>query len=154
MDRLYLKTATLNDPGRYGIRFSNNTIAPFEGDDIGDQVFGFMSTWGNNRTYDAKLQIVGKGSGTWGNILELTHNGSRGVISTDVGNIIITPAGGSVGIGTASPTSTLHAVHSNGNYGRIATSLDGLVAYSNVSGGWAVQGIQGTNAQYAGRFFW
>ncbi|MBS4032859.1 MAG: hypothetical protein KGZ85_00220 [Ignavibacterium sp.] len=152
VDRLYLKTATQNDPGRYGIRFSNNEIAPFEGDDIGNQVFSFMSTWGQNRTYDAKLQIVGKGTSTWGNMLELTHNGSRGIISTDVGNIIITPAGGYVGIGTTTPSSTLHALHSNGNYGRIATSLDGIAAYSNISSGYAIYGIQGANAQYAGRF--
>ena len=109
LDRLILKTASQNDPGRYGILFSNNLLAPFLGDDIGDQHFDFFSTWGNQRTYDAVLSIHGKANGQWGNVLRLTHDGTDGYISTDTGNMILNPADGSanVGIGTNVPAGKL-----------------------------------------------
>lgn len=108
--RLILRTANLNDPGRYGIRFSNNIVAPIEGDDIGDMLFGFFSGWGATREYDAVVEIHGKAAGSWGKMLRLTHDGTDGIISTDVGNIILNPSNGSgnIGIGTDNPTRDIH----------------------------------------------
>ncbi len=41
--RIILRSVNRNDPGRMGIRFLNNQIAPFEGDDQGDMTFAFFS---------------------------------------------------------------------------------------------------------------
>ena len=110
--RLIIRTANLNDPGRYGIRFSNNIVAPIEGDDIGDMLFGFFSGWGATREYDAVVEIHGKATASWGTMLRLTHDGTDGIISTDVGNIILNPSNGSgnIGIGTDNPTWDIHLV--------------------------------------------
>ncbi len=107
--RLILKTQSLNDPGRYGIRFSNNTVAPIEGDDIGDMLFGFFSGWGRTREYDAVVEIHGKATSSWGTMLRLTHNGTHGLINTDIGDVIIDPGQGSnnVGIGLSDPSEKL-----------------------------------------------
>jgi hypothetical protein len=109
VDRLILRTATFNDNSRYGIVFSNNTLAPFLGDDIGNQNFDFYSTWGNTRTYDAAINIHGKAEGSWGRKLGLTHDGTDGYINTDAGNIILYPENGAanVGIGTNVPAGKL-----------------------------------------------
>ena len=103
--RLILKTANLNDPGRFGIRFSNNIVAPILGDDIDNMYFGFFSGWGATRNYDAVVEIHGKATGSWGKALRLTHDGTDGYITTDTGNLILNPADGSanVGIGTTKP---------------------------------------------------
>ena len=93
LGRLVLRTAAQGDPGRYGILFSNNLVAPFLGDDIGDQLYAFYSKWGNVRQYDAVLQIHGKADGSWGNVLRLTHNGTDGIIETDTGDMIFNPDG-------------------------------------------------------------
>jgi len=107
--RLILKTMSLNDPGRFGIRFSNNLVAPFEGEDISDMYFGFFSGWGATRKYDAIIEIHGKSTNDWGRVLRLTHNGTNGLISTDVGNLLLNPGGGTgkVGIGVENPSSKL-----------------------------------------------
>jgi len=102
--RLILKTAGFNDPGRYGIRFSNNQLGTFEGEDLGDMVFGYYSRWGAVREYDAIVRIHGKAEGSWGNRLQLTHDGTDGHISTDTGNLLLNPSEGAgrVGVGTPS----------------------------------------------------
>ncbi len=92
MGALVLRTPSLNDPGRYGFRWENNTVAPFVGDDMQDMYYGFFSGWSNARTYDAHLHVHGKATNNWGAYIELTHDGSHGIISTDVGNINLTPA--------------------------------------------------------------
>jgi len=117
LNRLILKTVSQNDPGRYGIQFSNNLLAPFLGDDISDQHFDFYSKWGNQRTYDAVLSIHGKADGSWGKVLRLTHDGTDGYITTDTGNLIFNPSGGeaNVAIGLTDPSATLH-VSSNGGF--------------------------------------
>ena len=98
LGRLILNTVSTNDPGRYGILFTNNILAPFLGDGMADQNFGFYSTWGNIREYDAILKIHGKANGSWGNVLQLTHDGTDGYISTDVGNVVFKPAGGTANV--------------------------------------------------------
>ncbi|MEJ2053668.1 MAG: hypothetical protein P8X42_07085 [Calditrichaceae bacterium] len=102
--RLILKTSGYNDPGRYGIRFSNNLLGTFEGEGLGNMNFGFYSSWGNTREYDAVISIHGKSEGTWGNVLQLTHDGTDGRISTDTGNLLLNPSDGAgrVGVGTQS----------------------------------------------------
>ena len=109
LGRLILNTASQNDPGRYGILFSNNQIAPFLGDDIGTQNFSFYSTWSTTRSFDAVVKIYGKATATWGNVLRLTHDGTDGKITTDTGNIILNPedGGANVGIGTLTPIDKL-----------------------------------------------
>jgi hypothetical protein len=42
--------------------------------------------------------------------------------------------------------------HNNGNYGRLGTNNDGVVARSNVTGGYGVWAMQGPNASRAGTF--
>ena len=97
------------DPGRYGILFSNNQVAPFLGDDIGDQNFSFYSTWGATRTFDAVVEIHGKATAHLGKVLRLTHDGTDGKITTDTGNLILNPqdGGAKVGIGTLTPIDKL-----------------------------------------------
>ena len=109
LGRIILNTVSPEDPGRYGIQFSNNTVAPFVADDVGDQNYAFYSYWSNNRKYDAKITIHGKAVNSWGRVLELTHNGADGFLRTDVGDIILNPGNGSnnVGIGTNDPTDKL-----------------------------------------------
>jgi hypothetical protein len=109
LGRLILHTASQNDPGRYGILFSNNQIAPFLGADIGEQNFSFYSTWGHTRDYDAVVEIHGKATAKWGNVLRLTHDGTDGKITTDTGDLILNPedGGANVGIGTLQPIDKL-----------------------------------------------
>jgi len=109
LERLTLKTNGLNDPGRYGILFSNNFIAPFLGEDIDNQIFAFFSKWGAQRQYDAVVEIHGKAANNWGKTLVLTHDGTDGHISTDAGNLILNPQNGNarVGIGTLNPMDKL-----------------------------------------------
>lgn len=109
LGRLILKTQSQNDPGRYGILFSNNDLAPFLGDDQADQVFGFYSEWDHTRTYDAAIRVHGKATNNWLNYIELTHNGTNGHLKTDNGDLILSPdqGNGSVGIGTNDPEQKL-----------------------------------------------
>ncbi len=86
---------------RPGIQFTNNYIHYIGGDDGSDEYFGFYSVYGNNRTYDAVLNIHGKATDNWGRYLSLTHNGTSGRIFTDVGDLLLQPAGG-VAINTSS----------------------------------------------------
>ncbi len=81
---------------RPGIQFKNNTSQYIAGDDGSNEIFGFYSKWGNSRTYDAKLRIYGKASGSWGKYIEITHDGSDASIKTDTGNISLEPSGGEV----------------------------------------------------------
>ena len=92
MGALVLRTPIRNDGGRYGFRWENNAVAPFVGDDTQDMVYGFLSGWSNVRTYDAHLRVLGKATNSWATYIELTHDGSHGIVSTDVGNINLTPA--------------------------------------------------------------
>lgn len=103
---LVLRTATYNEPGRYRIRFENNGLGVFTGDDMQNQQFSFVSKWGAIRDYDARLTIHGKASGSWGTYIALTHDGDDGLIETDVGDIVLSPAG-NVGIGTTTPSTKL-----------------------------------------------
>jgi len=88
---LILRTPTHNDPGRFIIRFDNNLLGVIQGDDSENQTFGFYSAFGATRAYDARIEIHGKATSSWGKSLSLTHDGTNGYISTDAGNIILSP---------------------------------------------------------------
>ncbi|MCF6186688.1 MAG: hypothetical protein L3J49_04330 [Desulfobulbaceae bacterium] len=71
------------------IRFENNGIAAFEGDDGGDQYFNFYSTFLNNRTNSAHLRVYGAATGSWEKYTELSHDGTKGTVSTDTGDLVL-----------------------------------------------------------------
>lgn len=102
LSRLILHTDVLHDPGRSGLLFSNNHLAPFLGQDLDHQTFGFYSAWDHTRTYDAILNIHGRSTNNWGVKLSLTHNGSYGKISTDLGPLVLTSPG-KIGLRTTAP---------------------------------------------------
>jgi trimeric autotransporter adhesin len=63
--------------------------------------------------------------------------------------------GENLGNGNTGYLGGVHGVignHSNGNYGHLGTSWDGVVGRSDVSGGYSIWGVQGENATFAGRF--
>jgi hypothetical protein len=91
---------------RPGIQFTNNSIHYIGGDDGSDEYFGFYSLYNSTRTYDAHLRVHGKATSNWGKYIDLTHDGSDGIISTDAGDIVLDPAA-NVGIGTSSPAEKL-----------------------------------------------
>jgi hypothetical protein len=126
LGRLILRTASRGDPGRYGIVFSNNTVAPFLGDDIGNQLYAFYSKWGAQRTHDAVISIHGKAANSWGHVLRLTHDGTHGKITTDTGHLILNPqdGAGKVGIGTDNPTRRLHIANATGSPNGMALFAD------------------------------
>ena len=105
--RLILNTVSRNDPGRYGIVFANNQLAPFLGDDTQDQTFEFLTGWSSTRNYSARLQVHGRATSNWGCYIGMSHDGNDGLINTDVGNIVLSPAL-NVGIGTTNPARKLH----------------------------------------------
>ncbi|MCP4713313.1 MAG: hypothetical protein GY869_32185 [Planctomycetes bacterium] len=104
---LILHTPTRNEPGRYAIRFENNFYAPFLGDETQDQYFIFFTDFVKTRNYNAHIKVHGSAASSWGTFLELTHDGSDGIVATDVGDILLNPATGRVGIGTTTPQSEL-----------------------------------------------
>ena len=77
---------------RPGIQFTNNNIHFIAGDDLSDEYFGFYSGYGSNRTYDAKLRVYGKATGSWGRSIGITHDGTDGSIDTDIGDLVLAPA--------------------------------------------------------------
>ncbi len=111
---LVLSTSSHNNPDRFKVKFDNNGVAPFVGDDTEDQYFDFYSGWSAIRAYNTHLKVHGSSAtSSWGKYLEITHDGTDGKISTDVGDIILTPAA-NVGIGTTDPTSKLDINGPNG----------------------------------------
>ena len=114
---LILRTPNRNEPGRYALRFQNNYLAPFLGDDTQSQFFSFYTDFAKDRNYSAHLKVYGPAANTWGNHLDLTHDGFDGILATDMGDILLNPATGKVGIGTAEPQSELEVagvIHSSG----------------------------------------
>jgi hypothetical protein len=101
---LILEDST-SDGLRPRIRFLNNW-GVFDSDDRSDQLFNFYSLFSSTRAQDAKIAVFGKADGTWGNYLEMTHNGTDGTIRTDKGHLFLAPVG-NVGVGTASPDARL-----------------------------------------------
>jgi hypothetical protein len=138
---LVLHTPGHNDPGRYRIKFDNNNLAPFIGDDTEDQYFDFYTEWSANRTYDAHLKVHGSATGDWGKYIELTHDGVDGIIRTDSGDIALLPAG-NVGIGTASPQGALDVNSTTGalivprmttTQRNALTAVNGMIIYNTTT---------------------
>ena len=78
-----------NNGQRPNIKFKGNDLSVIQSDDTATETFGIYSKFSNNRAYDAVLKIFGKASGSWGKFLQLTHDGTNGIISTDSGNVVI-----------------------------------------------------------------
>jgi len=121
------------DNTRPGISFENNNIQFIGGDDESNEVFSVTSKFGSTRSYDAEVWIHGRASGSWGNYLGLTHDGTNGRVFTDAGHVLLAPASGNVGIGVANPIQSLHVS------GKIRT--DGI---SGLAGGLAVKVYENT----------
>jgi hypothetical protein len=139
---------TTNDGFRARIRFLNNW-GVFDSDDRGDQPFNFYSIFSATRAYDAKIAVYGKADGTWGNYLEITHNGSDGTVRTDKGHLFLTPAG-NVGIGTATPDARLTVETTSSMISAIrgaSATGNGIQGEAAGSGG---NGVSGTATNYAG----
>lgn len=129
---LMLRTPTLDTGSRNAIQFQNNVIGAIVGDDHADQSFWFMSNFSATRTYDAEIRVMGSAASSWGSSIGLKHDGTNGIISTDVGHVNILPASGSnVGIGTSTPSYRLHV-------SRPSTDASGTTIYSNVDGAQSV----------------
>ena len=103
---LILRTPTRGEPGRYRVHFANNSVGPFVGDDTEKQFYSFASGWGGTRAYDAEVQVHGRATSNWGAYLGMTHDGTNGQISTDVGSIMLSPAS-NVGIKATTATNIL-----------------------------------------------
>ena len=93
--RLILKD-NLIGAERPRISFSGDYLAIFDGDTSMGHVFSFMNAFSPTRNYDAYLRVHGKTAYSWGTYIEMMHNGTNGIISTDVGGISLAPANGSV----------------------------------------------------------
>jgi hypothetical protein len=93
--------------GRPGIQFVNNDIHFIGSDDTTNEIFGFYSKYGDNRSYAARLNIHGPATSNWGKYIGLTHDGTNGIIDTDTGYLLFSPGSGRVGIGTAAPEGIL-----------------------------------------------
>jgi hypothetical protein len=88
------------------IVFENTDRLVIQGEDDADEKLGVYSTFSKNRDHDAHIQVFGSATNTWGNYIEITHDGTDGIIGTDVGDILLNPAG-NVGIGMTSPEAKL-----------------------------------------------
>jgi hypothetical protein len=76
-----------------GIQFIGGCSHYIEGDDSSDESFGFYSEYSGDRTHDAVVRVHGKASGTMGRYISLSHNGTHGIINTDSGDLLLSPAG-------------------------------------------------------------
>jgi hypothetical protein len=112
---------TTDDANRPSIQFTGNSIHFIQGDDTApvdtSETFAITSICSGTRTHDARLNIHGKATGSWGKYISITHDGTDGKIETDSGSILLNPAG-NVGIGTTSPSGKLHV--SDPNYSSTA----------------------------------
>lgn len=99
---LVLRTPAQGHPSRYRLKFDNNALGVICGSDIENQIFAFMAGWGAARTNDALLRIHGSAATSWGTYIQLSHDGTDGYVTTDVGDIVMSPAL-NVGVGTSTP---------------------------------------------------
>ena len=89
------------------IKIENSEMLAIQGDDSNEKMLGVYSIFSSTRANDAKFRVYGSSVSTWGNWLELKHDGANGFITTDVGDLILDPEM-NVGIGTTSPNYPLH----------------------------------------------
>jgi hypothetical protein len=75
-------------PTKPGIQFKNNSIHYISGDDLSEETFGFYSKFSNQRTYGTTLQVYGPAASSWGTYVGLKHDGSKGFLYTDAGDLI------------------------------------------------------------------
>jgi|GEM_PF-3371283 len=99
-----------------GHYFQFNKIAGGEGTFVTDEN-GFNFQPANGLAYVFKPAVNGMfrvyGSSGVNNYIQIAHDNTNGTLSTAVGNIVLSPASGNVGIGTIVPEAKLHV--SGGN---------------------------------------
>ena len=88
------------------IYYEGSDMLAVQGDDTGDKLMGVYSIFSKDRANDTKFRVYGSSVDTWGNWLELSHDGSDGIVKTDIGNILFEPEL-NVGIGVSNPLDKL-----------------------------------------------
>lgn len=136
-----------NDGSRPTIRFLNNN-GNFDSDDRSNQFYSFYSTFSKTRNYNASLRVFGSATDTWGNYLAISHDGIDGEVTTDTGNLKLSPAAGKVIVNgdlelpSANPmirSGTATLIHTSGLYNFFAGENAGHVnttGYSNTACGY------------------
>lgn len=135
--RLVINNPTLNTAARVGVKFTNNALAVFEGDDQQAQTYAYYSNFTAARTNASTLRVHGPSANTFGNYIALTHTGDLGYgkIFTDTGSIALSPASGLVGVGTTTPGANLVVNGTTGqNLLQVATSTNQSVFVIGSSG--------------------
>ena len=134
---------------RPGIQFTNNSIHFIGGDDLSDEYFGFYSLYNSSRSYDAHLRVHGKAASDWGSYIDLTHDGTDAVISTDAGDIVLSPAV-NVGIGTNSPAEKLVIQGGGPKLALNTTNTSATALYFQESGSskWSIAYAPGSDYLY------
>jgi hypothetical protein len=134
---------------RPGIQFTNNNIQFIGGDDDGDEYFEIYSQFGQTRSYDAHLRVHGKATSDWGNHIDLTHDGTDAIISTDAGDIVLDPAV-NVGIGTNSPAEKLVIQGTGPKLALNTTNTSATALYFQESGAskWSIAYAPGSDYLY------
>jgi len=78
------------------IEFDGRELCVFDHQDSALTVFGFYAGFASARTNDADLRVFGSAASSWGTYIGLKHDGTNGLLTTDVGDIYLTPNGGDV----------------------------------------------------------
>jgi len=94
------------------------------GNDGGDFIVKILAEKNINRTNDAYLRLYGSEAGAWTKYISFGNDGTNGLISTNAGNIHLTPSGGSVIIDTGTDTLT---ISETGAPHPTLTSSDGII---------------------------
>jgi hypothetical protein len=105
---LVLSTDVMDDASRPGIKFLRNNFARFEGDDHAAQLYSFLTTLSSTRVFGATIRTYGPETGGFANYTSITHDGSDGVLATNIGDLVLSPVSLKTGIGTSSPLTELN----------------------------------------------
>ncbi len=143
-------TLTDEDSGgtRPELNITNNSVLLFTNDDTALAGFDFYSKASNTRTYGSMLRIYGSEASGYSNYLSLTHTGDSGYgqVATAAGDLVLNPATGLVGIGTASPNDTLEVLSTSGAQLRLSYNTSNYHALQVANDGGNTWAALGTDA--------